>query len=150
MYRSNQGKKLKLPPYVVVLADRAANALDLENPPESPFPKGGLKRNTPLSQWHWAIPINLCQDLTARSSASFVRISSFRDVIFRKTYIVPMRLHGKFLEWVLLSANQSSHSPYARDRNFSEDSTITQASYQTLGTTSRPYPLSPLLVHSVF
>jgi len=35
-----------------------------------------------------------------------------------------MRLHVQFSKWVLLLANQSFHSPYARDRNFSEGSTI--------------------------
>src|SRR4030042_847801 len=34
-----------------------------------------------------------------------------------------MRLHVQFSIWALLPANQSFHSPYARDRNFSEGST---------------------------
>jgi hypothetical protein len=53
-----------------------------------------------------------------------------------------MRLHVQFSIWVLLPANQSFHSPYARDRNFSEGSTIIQEWYQTLWTTARQHPLS--------
>ncbi|MDO9585517.1 MAG: hypothetical protein Q7I93_03420, partial [Syntrophales bacterium] len=80
------------------------------------------------------LPVLIAHLFTVLISIRKLHLSfRFVDHFFQEDVrIIFMRLHVQFSIWVLLPANQSFHSPYARDRNFSEGSTIIQEWYQTL------------------